>query len=128
MNEPRGMAKDRAWCSADVIFFDVSSRLVAMVWNTVQASNAGEGKRHKAQLMIWVIRFVVRFLMENALTLSFPELQEIKYVYMPTVYVNFEEGGEFISSSSVIHGCPQAFLLHVFHTVIRCKEYRMSPN
>jgi hypothetical protein len=22
----------------------------------------------------------------------------------------------------------QAFQLHVFHTVIRCKEYRMSPN
>jgi hypothetical protein len=28
----------------------------------------------------------------------------------------------------LVYHVDQAFQLHVFHTVIRCEEYRMSPN
>jgi hypothetical protein len=35
---------------------------------------------------------------------------------------------QYSLQSSVIQLLVQAFWLHVFHTIIQCKEYRMSPN
>jgi hypothetical protein len=58
------------------------------------------------------------------------------YHFLPSAqaisnFIHFFHQGAFDESvfgESRLSRFQQAFQLHVFHTVIRCKEYRMSPN